>query len=80
MGQEEQHNLWLGIVVNWCVAIPKARDIPVIIINTNKYNVLVRQPLLAANLYDAECDQIEYRATMDQEGENIEIGFQPVPL
>ena len=60
------------------MAIPKARAIPIIIINTNKYNVWVRQPLLASQLYDAECDQIEYRATMDWEGGNITIGFQPV--
>ena len=39
---------------------------------------MVRQPLLAAKLYDAECDQTEYRATMDWEGENITIRFQLV--
>ena len=50
-----------------------------IIINTNRYNVWVRQPLLAAELFDVECSEIEYRATMDQEGDNISIGFQPVP-
>ena len=75
--QAEHHNLPLGIVVNWCVTIPKARAIPIIIINTNKYNVWVTQPLLAAELHDAECDQIEYSATMDWEGENIKIRFQP---
>ena len=31
----EHHNLLLGIVINWCIAIPKARTIPIIIINTN---------------------------------------------
>ena len=77
--QAEHHNLPLGIVINWCVAIPKARTIPVIIINTNRYNVWVRQPLLAAELFDAECNEIEYRSTMDQEGDNISIGFQPIP-
>ena len=35
--------------------------------------------MLAANLYDAECNEMEYRGTMDQEDENISIGFQPVP-
>ena len=64
----EHHNILFGIVVTWCIAIPKARTIPIIIINTNKFNVWVRQPLLAAKLYDAECDQREYSATMDQEG------------
>ena len=78
--QVEHHNLLLGIVVNWCMAITKARAIPIIIIHTNKYNVWVRQPLLAAELYDAECDQIEYMATMNQEEENIKIEFHPVPF
>ena len=58
---------------------PKTRTIPIIIIINNKYNVWIRWPLLAAELYDAECTEIEYRATMDQEGENITIRFQPVP-
>ena len=73
--QVEHHNLLLGIVINWCVAIPKARTIPMIIINTSRYNVWVRQPLLAAKLFDAEYNEIEYRATMDWEGDNILVGF-----
>ena len=36
-------------------------------------------PFLAAELYDAACDHIDYRATMEWKGENIKIGFQPVP-
>ena len=60
------------------MAMPKARTIPVIIINTNRYNVWIRQPLLAAKLFDAECDEIEYRANMNQEGSNISVGFQPI--
>ena len=50
------------------VAILKAGTIPMIIINTNRYNVWVRHPLLAAQLFDAECDETQYMATMDQEG------------
>ena len=57
----------------------KARTIPVIFINTNRYNVWIRQPLLAAKLFDAECDEIEYRANMNQDGDNISVGFEPVP-
>ena len=79
VGQTEHHNLPLGIVTNWCMAIPKAMTIPMIIINTNRYNVWIRQLLLAAELFDAECNEIEYRPTMDWEGNNISIGFQPVP-
>ena len=62
--QAEHHNLLHGIVINQCMAMPKARTIPVIIINTNRYNVCIRQPLLAAKLFDAECDEIEYRASL----------------
>ena len=75
----EYHNLLLGIVVNQGMAVSKARTIPVIRISINKYNVWVRQPLLATKIYDVECDSIEYRATMDWERENITIRFQPVP-
>ena len=79
MGQAEHHNLPLGIVINQCVAIPKARTIPAIIINTKRYNVWIRQPLLAAKLFDVECDEIEYRVNMNQEGNKISVGFQPLP-
>ena len=76
--QVEHHNLPLGMVINWCMAIPKARSIPVILINTNRYNVWIRQPLLAAKLFNAECNEMEYRANMNQDGDNILVGFQPV--
>ena len=77
--QADHHNLLLGIVVNQCMAIPKARAIPIILITTKRFNVWVRHPLLAAMLYDTEFNQLEYRATTDWEGENIKFGFQPVP-
>ena len=48
-------------------------------INTNRYNVWIRQPLLAAELFDTECNEIDYRATLNWEGDNISVGFQPVP-
>ena len=77
--QMEHHNLLLGIVINQCMAIPKARTIPVVIINTNRHNVWIRQPLLAAKLFDMECDEIEYRVNRNQEGDYISVGFQPFP-
>ena len=70
--QVEHHNLLLGIMINQCMAILKARNIPVIIVNTSRYNVCVRQPLLAAKLFDVECNKIDW------DGDNISIGFQPV--
>ena len=77
--QAEHHNLLLAIVINWCVVIPKATLIHVILINTNRYYVWIRQHFLAAELFDAKCDEIEYRANMNQHGDNISVGFQPVP-
>ena len=41
--------------------------------------VWIRQPLLATKLFDAGCNEIEYRANMNQDGNNISVGFQPVP-
>ena len=35
------------------------------------------QPLSAVKLFDVECNQLEYRAVMDWEVENIKTGFQP---
>ena len=59
VGQAEHHNSPLGIEMNCCMATPKARTIPMIFININRYNVLVRQPLLAAEQFDVECNEIE---------------------
>ena len=77
--QAEHDNLPLGIVINSCMATPKARSIPVILINTNRYNVWIRQPLLAAKLFDAECDEIKYKVNMSWDDNNISMGFQPAP-
>ena len=72
--QGEHHILPLGIVINQCVTIPKARTIPVIIINTDRYNVCIRQPLLAAKLFDAECDEIKYRVNMNWKVTTPQLG------
>ena len=77
--QGEHYNQPLGMVINQCMVIPKARSIPVILINTNRYNVWIRPPLLAAKLFDVECHEIDYRADINWDGNNILVGFQPVP-
>ena len=69
--QAEHHILPLGIVINRGMATSEARSIPVILINTNRY--------IAAQLFDAECDEIEYRASISWDDNNILVGFQPVP-
>ena len=61
------------------MAVPKARTIPVIIINTNRYNVWIRQPLLAAKVFDVECDEMEYRSDMNWDGDIGFGGLDPIP-
>ena len=52
---------------------------PVILINTNRQNVWIWQPLLAAELFSAdEVEKIEHRATMKRQGDNIQISFSTV--
>ena len=77
--QAQHHNLPPGIVINRCVAITKARSVPVILVNTNRQNVWIWQPLLAAELFGTnQVEEIEHRANMEREGDNIQISFSPV--
>ena len=78
--QAEHHNLPLGIVVNRCVAKVKSRSMPVILINTTKQNVWLRQPLLVVELYTAEYHPVEHRADMEVKGDDVNISFLPVVL
>ena len=80
--QAECSNLPLGLVVNHTLVKPsKSRLIPMILINTNSYNVWIRQPLLAAKLYDVDYHPWEYETTVNHEedSDTIKFGFQPVP-
>ena len=77
--QAQHHNLPPGIVINRCVTITKARSVPVILVNTNRQNVWIQQPLLAAELFGTnQVKEIEHRADMEREGDNIQISFLPV--
>ena len=79
MEQAQHHNLPPGIVINRCVATTKARSVPVILVNTNRQNVWIQQPLLAAELFSADqIVKIEHRANMERQGDNIQISFSPV--
>ena len=77
--QAQHHNLPPGIVINRCMATTKARSVPVILVNTSRQNVWIRQPLLAAELFGTDqVKEIEHRADMEREGDNIQISFSPV--
>ena len=52
---------------------------PVILVNTSRQNVWIRQPLLAAELFGThQVKEIEHRADMERQGDNIQISFSPV--
>ena len=52
---------------------------PVILVNTNQQNVWIQQPLLAAELFGTnQVKEIEHRADMERQGDNILISFSPV--
>ena len=72
------HNLPVGIVVNQCLTHPKAKVVPVILVNINNYNICIRQPLLTAKLYDVEYHPWEYRTILGQDGSDITITFQAI--
>ena len=77
--QAQHHNLPPGIVINRCVATTKARSVPVILVNTNRQNVWIWQPLLAAELFGTDqVEEIEHWAKMERQGDNIQISFLPV--
>ena len=61
------------------MATTKARSVPVILVNTNRQNVWIWQPLLAAELFSTnQIEEIEHRADMERQGDNIQISFSPV--
>ena len=47
--------------------------------NTNSYNVWIRQPLLAADIVEAEDCPWDYQTSMYRDGGQINISFCPVP-
>ena len=61
------------------MATTKARSVPVILVNTNRQNVWIHQPLLATELFGTDqVEEIEHRADMEGQGDNIQISFSPV--
>ena len=76
----ECNNLPLGLVVNRTMVTPnKSKRVPVVLVNTNPYNVWIRQPLLAADILEAEDCPWNYQLVMSHDGNNIKVSFCPVP-
>ena len=51
----KSNNLPMSVVVNRTIVTPnKSKHIPVPLMNTNSYNMWIQQPLLAADVVEAE--------------------------
>ena len=76
----ECNNLPLGLVVNRTMVTPnKSKRVPIVLVNTYLYNVWVRQPLLAADIIEAEDCPWDYQLVMFHDSNNIKVSFCPVP-
>ena len=78
--RRSQNNLPMGIVVNRTIVTPnKAKCVPVVLMNTNSYNIWIRQPLLVADLVEAEHCLWDYQSSMSHDGDEVTVSFHPVP-
>ena len=69
----------ISIVVNQCLVNLKAKIVPVTLVNTKNYNTWLQQHLLEAKLYNVEYHPWKYKTILDQEENDIKIGFQAFP-
>ena len=74
------NNFLQGIFVNHCLAHPKGNLVQVIMINQNNHNVWIQQPLLAAEIFWVQHIPWDYGVELHQEGNKIEVAFQPLPV
>ena len=72
-----QHNLPLGVVVNHTAVTPsKSKKVPITLINTNSYNVWIKQQLLAADIVEVDHCPWDYHSTMSHDGGDVQVLFQ----
>ena len=65
------NNLPMGVVVNRAMVTPKkSKKVPVILANTNSYNIWIRQPLLAANIVEVESCPWDYQTILSRDGKD----------
>ena len=78
----DDDNLPCGMSVNHTYVNPtKAKQVSVILLNTNSYNVWIRQPLYTATIWDVELKDWDYEPiiTKSEEADTFEVKLQPVP-
>ena len=78
----DDDNLPCGVSVNHTYVNPtKAKQVSVILLNTNSYNVWIQQPLYATTIWDIELKDWDYEPiiTKSKEADTFEVKLQPVP-
>ena len=67
-------------MVNRTAVTPsKSNKVPITLINTNSYNVWIRQQLLAADIVEVDHCPWDHHSTMSRDGGDVQVLFQPVP-
>ena len=75
-------NLPCGVSVNHTYVNPtKAKQVSVILLNTNAYNVWIRQTLYATTIWDVKLKDWDYEPiiTKSEEADTLEVKLQQVP-
>ena len=78
----DDDNLPCGVSVNYTYVNPtKAKQVSVILLNTNSYNVWIRQRLCATTIWDVELKDLDYEPiiTKSDEANTFEVKLQTVP-
>ena len=78
----DNDNLPCSVSVNHTYVNPnKSRQVSVILLNTNSYNVWIHQPLYAATIWDVELKDWEYKPTLtkNKDSDTVEVRLQQVP-
>ena len=78
----DDNNLPCGVSVNHTYVNPtRAKQVSVILLNTNSYNVWIQQPLYATTIRDVELKDWDYEPiiTKGEEANTFEVKLQPVP-
>ena len=74
------NNLPLGLVVNRTMVSPnRHKKVPIALVNTNTYNIWIRQPLLAADIVKVKHYPWDYQTIMSHESDDVQVLFCPVP-
>ena len=74
------HNLPMGVIVNRAMVTPKhSKKVPIVLTNTNSYNIRIHQPLLAADIVEVESCPWDYQTILSCDDKEIKASFCQVP-